>query len=72
MSNQVKLYAPAISCNHCAMAIKRELGTVKGLSRVEVDVPNKTVTLEYDSNETLERAQAVLADIGYPVATLRA
>jgi copper chaperone len=72
MSKQVKLNAPDISCNHCAMAIKRELATVKGLTRVEVDVPTKTVNLEYDTDETLERAKAALADIGYPVAQPKA
>jgi len=68
MSKQVKLYAPDISCHHCAMTIKRELAAVKGLSHVEVDVPTKTISLEYDTNETLERATAVLTDIGYPVS----
>lgn len=68
MSKQIKLHAQDISCNHCAMAIKRELAAIKGLTRVDVDVPTKTVKLEYDSDEALARATAALADIGYPVS----
>ncbi len=65
---QITLYVPDVSCNHCAMTIKRELAGVQGISGVEVDVAKKTVTFEYVSEQTLEQAKSVLADIGYPVA----
>lgn len=66
MSQTVKLYAPDISCQHCAMTIQRGLASVKGVSAVEVDVPTKTVTLTVADEEALARAQATLEDIGYP------
>lgn len=66
MSQTVKLYAPDISCQHCAMTIKRGLASVPGVSAVEVDVPTKTVTLTVADEEALARAQATLEDIGYP------
>jgi len=68
MSKKIVLRAPDISCNHCAMTIKRELGGVQGISSVQVDVANKTVELEYANDQVLEQAKVVLADIGYPVA----
>jgi len=67
MSKQVELQVPDISCNHCAMHIKRGLSAVKGVHGVDVDVASKTVSLEYESDEDLKHAIAVLADIGYPV-----
>ena len=66
MSQTVKLYAPDISCQHCAMAIQRGLASVQGVSAVEVDVPSKTVSLTVTGEEALARAQATLEEIGYP------
>jgi len=33
----MKLSVPNISCGHCVMTIKRELGEIKGVSKVEGD-----------------------------------
>lgn len=66
---QITLVAPNISCEHCAMAIKRALGKVKGIATVNVDVPAKKMTVAYDpalvGRPAIEKA---LADEGYPVA----
>jgi copper chaperone len=67
MNSHITLHAPDISCNHCAMTIKRELRSVAGVTVIEVDVPTKTVHLEYADDQALQRAKALLADIGYPV-----
>jgi copper chaperone len=67
MSKHAKLVAPDISCNHCAMTIKRELSSVEGITSVSVDVPSKTVDLEYRDEESLNQAKEILSDIGYPV-----
>ena len=66
---QTELKAPDISCAHCAMTIKRELGPVEGVVSVDVDVPSRTVSLEYEDGASLDRAKAMLAEIGYPAAT---
>ena len=65
---KITVNAPDISCSHCAMTIKRELGGVKGISNIEVDVPAKSVTFDYTDAETLARAQKALEEAGYPVA----
>lgn len=62
----IRLTAPNISCQHCAMAIKRELAGMEDIRVVEVDVPSKAVVLEYRDAQALERALAALDDIGYP------
>lgn len=69
MSENTKLHTPDVSCDHCAMTIKRELAPVEGVVSVGVDVPTKTVDLQYANEAALERAKAVLEDIGYPVST---
>jgi len=68
MSERITLHSPNISCNHCAMTIKRELASVEGLGSVEVDVPAKQIDLEYADDAALAWAKATLDQIGYPVA----
>jgi copper chaperone CopZ len=64
--SSVNLVSDSISCQHCAMAIKRELATVEGVRVVSVDVPTKVITLEVSDDAALARATAALAEIGYP------
>lgn len=67
MSKRIQFIAPAISCVHCAMTIKRELGSVEGVKVVDVNVPAKTIDLEYAEESALARARVKLDEIGYPV-----
>lgn len=68
MSENIKLHAKDISCDHCAMTIKRELGPVEGVVSVDVDVPSKTVVLQHTDAAALARVKALMEDIGYPVS----
>lgn len=69
--NTISLYCPDISCQHCAMTIKRELAQVDGITVEQVDVPSKTVRLQVASDAALAAAVKVLQEIGYPPATTR-
>jgi len=63
------LNAPAVSCNHCKMAIENAVGAMGGVRVVEVDVGEKTVTVDFDPDAvTLESIEATMADEGYEVA----
>lgn len=59
---------PNISCNHCVMTIKREVGALEGVQAVEASAESKQVTVTYDADETLARVKATMEEIGYPVA----
>jgi len=60
------LSVPRITCGHCVMTIKRELGEVKGVSRVEGDPAAKKITVEWDTPATLEAIKSTLREINYP------
>jgi copper chaperone CopZ len=64
----VSLYCPDISCQHCVMAIKRELSGLSDVKIENVDLATKTVTLQVASDEALARAVSTLQEIGYPPA----
>ena len=59
---------PNISCGHCVMSIKNELNELPGVSSVEGDAENKSITVEWDAPATLEKIQNTLKEINYPAA----
>ncbi len=62
------LKVPNISCEHCIMTIKREVGAVPGVTSVEGKVDSQEVTVVYDGEKALEKAIETLREIGYPPA----
>lgn len=62
------LAIPNISCGHCVMSIKNELGELEGIASVEGDPSMKTVTVEWDAPASLEQIKATLKEINYPAA----
>ena len=57
---------PNVSCNHCVMTIKRELGELEGVVSVDGDVETKDVTVEWESPATWEDIKLLLSEINYP------
>ncbi len=65
----ITLVAPDISCEHCQHAIEGAVGKMEGVKQVKVDIPTKTVQVEYDPKlVTLAKIEAVMDDVGYTVA----
>jgi copper chaperone len=63
------LNVPGVSCAHCKMAIEGAVGALAGVSRVEVDVDAKSVTVEYDEGAVaLDAIEAAVGEEGYEVA----
>ncbi len=68
-STHAVLNVPAVSCNHCKMAIEGAVGQLEGVDRVEVDVADKSVTVDYQTDEvSLEAIEAAVQEEGYEVA----
>jgi copper chaperone len=68
VEEKVKLQVPNISCGHCVMTIKREVGELAGVTSVEADPATKSVEIAYGPPATLEGIKALLDEIGYPAA----
>jgi copper chaperone len=57
-----------MSCQHCVNGIQKAVGELKGISKVEVDLPGKKVTVELDPQMiTLDTVKETIADQGYDV-----
>ncbi len=63
------LIAPEISCEHCQRAIEGAVGKLPGVSQVHVDIPTKSVHIDYDPQVIgLAQIEEVLDETGYAVA----
>ena len=65
------LSVPDISCEHCERAIKGALEPLAGVQSVAVDIPGKTVRVQYDEAAVgIDRIKQAVEDEEYPVAAV--
>ena len=63
MANQM-LNVEGMTCDHCVQTIKEAVNNLVGISRVEVDLENKQVAVEYDKALVkLDRITEKIVDI---------
>ena len=60
------VHVPSISCGHCVMTIKREVGEMEGVKSVEGDETTKMVTVKWDNPATWDKITDTLKEVGYP------
>jgi copper chaperone len=56
-----------ISCGHCVMSIKNELGEMAGILSVDGNIDTKRITVEWEAPASLDTIKAKLKEINYPV-----
>ncbi len=67
-TKHVVLNVPAVSCMHCKSAIEGAVRDIQGVASVNVEVAEKTVSLEYDPDLVdLEEVKNTIEEEGYPV-----
>jgi len=69
MSSETKtLNVEGMSCMHCVNAIKNAVGSLPGISKVDVDLEGKKVAVEYESNQVnIGKIKDKIEDAGYEV-----
>ena len=69
MSSETKtLNVEGMSCMHCVNAVKNAVGSLPGISKVDVDLEGKKVAVEYDSNQVnIDKIKDKIEDAGYEV-----
>jgi len=58
---------PNISCRHCVMTIKNELGEMSGIRTVDGNMDTKTITVEWEAPASIDTIKTKLKEINYPV-----
>jgi copper chaperone len=65
------LNVPDISCEHCQRTITEALQPVGGVQGVDVDIPSKRVTVQYDPSVVdVDRFKEILQEEEYPVESV--
>lgn len=65
---QVVLRVEGMSCEHCEKAVKGAVSALDGVSHVEVSLPDKRVTVDYDEAKADEaQMKEAIEDQGYDV-----
>ncbi len=65
------LNVPDISCSSCQATITNALTPLEGVQAVNVDIPTRQVTVEYDPTiVALDRMKEPLAEEDYPVESV--
>lgn len=67
MSDTLTLSVPGMTCGHCEAAVKKEVGSVVGVTNVDVDLATKDVVV---TGSGLDRDAVVAAidEAGFDVA----
>lgn len=63
--SELKFKVPEISCDHCKETIEREVASLDGVARVEVDIGDKQVTVE--GSPARDAVVAAIDRAGYKV-----
>ena len=67
MANRT-LNVEGMTCDHCVQTIKEAVNNLVGISRVEVDLENKQVAVEYDKAlVNLDSITGKIVEIGFEV-----
>ena len=62
------LNVDGITCEHCVEIIKESVGIIAGVLRVEVDIEQKQVVVEFDEKmERLEDLIDKIEEVGFEV-----
>jgi copper chaperone len=70
MKNQV-IHVNGMSCDHCVQTITTALEKMAGVSRVQVDLEKKVVTVAFEEIATdLKTISAKINEVGFEVAAL--
>jgi copper chaperone len=55
-----------MTCGHCEMRVKKAIEAIEGVQKVEVNLQNKHVVVEYDERKAnLEKIRAAVKEAGY-------
>ena len=63
---QETIKVEGMSCGHCEMRVKKAVEAIEGVRKVEVNLRNKHVIVEYDERKAnLKKIKAAVKEVGY-------
>lgn len=69
MKRNISLKVNGMMCKHCAKRVEDALNTIKGVSKISIDLENKEVSLVY-KGEDLEVFASTIDEAGYELVSV--
>lgn len=57
-----------MTCSHCVISVREEVGQIPGVQEVEVDLASGTLTVSADGAVDRSRVQDAVEEAGYALA----
>jgi copper chaperone len=67
MTNQVTLQVQGMSCGHCVKSIENSVGAIEGVEKVNVQLNDGTVDVEFNNKVDVQKITDTIEDQGYTV-----
>jgi copper ion binding protein len=58
-----------MSCGHCASSVREEVGSISGVTAVDVDLASGTVTVDSEHDVEADDIKRAVEDAGYQLAS---
>lgn len=65
--NTKTIVIEGMQCNHCKMMVEKALGAIEGVEKVEVNLENKTATIEMSKEVVDSKLKEVIEEAGFTV-----
>jgi copper chaperone len=60
-----RFIVPGVSCQHCVNAVTSEVSALEGVQLVQVNLDDKTVTVEHGEQVSVDAIVAAINEAGY-------
>jgi copper chaperone len=67
--SKVSVAVTGMSCGHCASSVREEVGSIPGVTAVDVDLASGTVTIDSERQVGADAIKSAVEEAGYRLAS---
>lgn len=67
--SKVSVTVTGMSCGHCVSSVREEVGSIAGVTAVDVDLASGTVTIDSESQVEADVIKSAVEEAGYRLAS---
>lgn len=67
--SKVSVTVTGMSCGHCVSSVREEVGSIAGVTAVDVDLASGTVTIDSESQVEADVIKNAVEEAGYRLAS---
>ncbi|MGX9787213.1 heavy-metal-associated domain-containing protein [Mycobacterium sp. MMS18-G62] len=67
--NTVTVTVAGMTCGHCATSVREEIGSIPGVTAVDVDLASGKVTIDSEQHVEAQAVKGAVEEAGYELAS---